>query len=152
MVNSDGRAVSSIEQFFKQIWSIPSQPKTHITLFRGQPDNLAILPKLFRPPNTVSIVQRVESRMLETLKKVGHYMLPSEPPTNDWDWLSLGQHHGMATRLTDWTASPLVALFSAVEVDVIDEKKPIVFHYPIEEELQKIDKSISPFSVPQSRV
>jgi hypothetical protein len=50
-------------------------------------------------------------------------------PKDDWDWLAIAQHHGLATRLLDWTSNPLVAAFFAVhEQDGEDDAVVYAYH------------------------
>jgi hypothetical protein len=78
-------------------------------IFRGHAHKSWLLvPKGGRPPfvgQDSNLFKAWQRRAIEHIQAA---------ELNQWDWLSIAQHHGLATRLLDWTTNPLNAAFFAV--------------------------------------
>jgi len=62
-----------------------------------------------------------ESRILRVFKRKAHQFLNKPPDVDDdFQWMALMQHHGAPTRLIDFTWSPYVAAFFALERSLAD--------------------------------
>jgi hypothetical protein len=83
-------------------------------LFRGEDKTrYALRPRAgrFEPAAIAIETGRI---LLEEFKARAKSLL-SVVPADDWEWLALAHHHGLATRLLEWTANPMVAAFWAVQ-------------------------------------
>jgi hypothetical protein len=105
------------ERLYDDSWKAPIGRFRSSFAFRGVDSaDYSLQTALSRLGGTTEDLER---HMLRNFRK--YAQKEAVPHDSIWNWLAVAQHHGLPTRLLDWTYSPFVALHFATErVDAFD--------------------------------
>jgi hypothetical protein len=121
-------------------------------LFRGQKSEKKLLPKIGRDPFLSNEFLKRENKFLQDFRIRSNPYLDSSR-RDDWDWLAIAQHNGMATRLLDWTDNPLATLWFAVRNEAEGERDSVLWVFrPPEEDVVGDQEKLDPFKSKRTKV
>lgn len=153
-------SVSSVEEYLALIKKSKSERihegNTREFLFRGQTSDFPLVPKICRLRSRDSDLLEVERLLLQEFKRTNPLLIEQHRPMDDWDYLTLGQHYGLPTRLLDWSNSALIALWFATggnyfRVDTNPAYAVVWILMPTNADYQDIEGS-HPFDVDRTRI
>lgn len=132
---------------FSQFHDAVMEFDPYYTIYRGHSNTLyQLIPGIGRlePHRTEVPLEQAEKESFLKYKRRAIALIPRQPE-NDWEWLAIAQHHGLPTRLLDWTRNPLVALYFAVEPKTDTDR--VIWVIPHKQEMVYPGKAPEPFAI-----
>lgn len=137
--------INNAKDFFDFLEKNSTQTRTMI--FRGQKtEKYELIPSVGRFKQAVldnEFNKNSEKAMLDSFMQKGYPYLSKD--NSSGELLAVAQHHGLPTRLLDWTWNPLVAFYFSVVDDNNNQNAAV--YYSSKEAFEIPSKDFDPFKI-----
>lgn len=155
-MNQPGISVTTVESVADLLGRVAENYSGDRTvLFRGHTcDDWELVPRLARTTLRLTYAADIldaEAAVLDEFERLSVPHLGNRIISSTWDLLALAQHHGLPTRLLDWSTNPLVALWFAVEKPPERGRDAAIWAFNVDRS-SVVNHDKSPFALPTTKI